>query len=397
MNINKPNYNDEELDQIIENGPPPKNEYQKKREEGLLTLKNKIGDGIAYANAIKQNGMEEIKELIKNLPGKHSGMEPPENMGNELILAILRISHINNKLYIELLDALADILFMQAPLSTSEPHRWSHSLCHLFEDYSCDDGSSFFNSSKNEPIMAKLIQEAARRMIKQERPPANETRIIGPLIEYNIHNLKTEQLDAEFPFRPNFPERELFAQKFDNKSRCFLTCKNPREFITQMVINKWYVGQISENLFGLISAVKEEAGEENIKTFAEEYIKINDREISIDELAENVNMANDAKETADGIFVDVDGTLINRYGKLNEQLLYFLAVEAKSGKQITIFTGGSPDEQTEKLRTMGIPEIFLPVLPKEFYKGKRLETLIDDTPPIYQGFSVKTHINPNSF
>ena len=101
-----------------------------------------------------------------------------------------------------------------------------------------------------------------------------------------------------------------------------------------------------------------------------------------------------------GIFVDIDGTLIDGYnGALNEKL-YGLLVELSKHENITIFTGGNVKKQTERLRDLlakyaaaGVIEKEnidkFPIVSKEDYRGFLFTGfIIDDIPPERQGFIV---------
>jgi hypothetical protein len=93
------------------------------------------------------------------------------------------------------------------------------------------------------------------------------------------------------------------------------------------------------------------------------------------------------------LYVDVEGTLLAG-GKLNHIVMFSVDRTAREGRPVVVFTGGNPDAQTEELRKLKFPEQFLPVVSKESYRGKILESLIDDTPPEYQGFKAREYRAP---
>ncbi len=82
----------------------------------------------------------------------------------------------------------------------------------------------------------------------------------------------------------------------------------------------------------------------------------------------------------EGIFVDVDGTLIlydvdKCKEILNQKLVNKLLLQKK---QIIVFSGGYPPKQTDRLKLLGCPKQLLPVKDKEDFYQYHLEIVVDD-------------------
>jgi hypothetical protein len=126
----------------------------------------------------------------------------------------------------------------------------------------------------------------------------------------------------------------------------------------------------------------------------------------------NLAQVESAKELVDAVMVDVDGTLIQlQYVKKNGEyvrdakgtaiqkedlspnVLTLMQAMVAAGRQVIVFTGGDPDRQTSRLTEIGLDSKFLPVQSKDQYRGKVLETVIDDTLPQLQGFKALNYYN----
>lgn len=102
--------------------------------------------------------------------------------------------------------------------------------------------------------------------------------------------------------------------------------------------------------------------------------------------AYNNMLKENPKSRADGIFVDIDGTLIKDNGELNTDL-YDSLVEFSKYEKVTIFTGGNVKKQTERLAAVGVDTKKFPIVSKENYRGFLFTGfIIDDISPKNQGF-----------
>ncbi len=137
----------------------------------------------------------------------------------------------------------------------------------------------------------------------------------------------------------------------------------------------------------LLEAIKDDITPEQLKTYLKEAYPVNDQETDIDTMKRNIAIAKEAKEKLEGLFVDVDGTLIMPGDRINTKILKTMEGAAERGTLITVFTGGSPEIASQKLRSLGVPEQFLNVKSKADFSGKELQWLIDDTRPELQGFT----------
>jgi hypothetical protein len=87
-------------------------------------------------------------------------------------------------------------------------------------------------------------------------------------------------------------------------------------------------------------------------------------------------------EITEGVFVDVDGTLIVGH-QLNQEVVELILDYRKEGKSVTIFTGGDMYFQKDRLRSLHLDDFMgkFEVVPKVRFSGKKLEVVIDDFMP----------------
>ena len=87
----------------------------------------------------------------------------------------------------------------------------------------------------------------------------------------------------------------------------------------------------------------------------------------------------------DGIYVDVDGTLLIREEPnwdeqvFNEELHKALVEAVEAGVQVTIFTGGWAPDQQQKLFEAGLSPVLFPVRSKGDFSNRFLELSVDDS------------------
>jgi hypothetical protein len=277
------------------------------------------------------------------------------------------------KQFTELIDELAEFFIK---IENNDFMSWSHSLCHLFENYAPhDDGSrSFLDNPARFGAAKKLIDETVRRAIAVRRTECTH-RIMEPFITYNLAKMTAENLDGDFPFRPESVMDKGFAElQWDGhvsaSIRLFCTATTPREFLVSIS----GIAERDERIFpksiaGLIETVQ-------------------------GDVLTKIEMAKNAAEEVAGLYVDVDGTLIVG-GKLNARVLQTMEKAAEDGKAVRIFTGGNPEKQTERLQALGVPEKFLPAIQKSDFTGKIMEWVIDDARLEYQGIKAKRHDYPS--
>ena len=92
-----------------------------------------------------------------------------------------------------------------------------------------------------------------------------------------------------------------------------------------------------------------------------------------------------AKRKVDGIFVDIDGTLLDGYDF--DKSLYEDLCELAKCEKVTIFTGGDIERQKARLAQNGVDLKKFQVVSKDDYRGCLFTgVIIDDTLPEMQGF-----------
>jgi len=306
--------------------------------------------------------------------------------------------------YTEIINAIAE-LYKDADKNNEKFQGWSHSLCHLFEGY--NPGYPHYRSLLEPRFLKtaeKLVNECISRGLEANNAGCMD-RVIHPIIRYNLANIKTkEDLERRYDFKPAVLTKQkgelinlLDKEDDGGQIESFLITSTPKEYILKRIkcgqkLFYGYPERTEKITVEMLNLVKEYLSEDEINSYLKEAYNINIRDIGGKNLAEdlaiirkNLEQSEKASERVKGLFIDVEGTLVIN-GQLNEELLERIEEESKEGKDIIIFTGGDPEEQTELLRKLGFPEKYLPVKEKKDYKRKVLETLIDDTDPVYQGF-----------
>lgn len=276
----------------------------------------------------------------------------------------------------------------------------SHSLCHSFEQYGHGNGRfSFLNHPQSFKIAEELLNRHITDRINKQVFWCDQ-RIVEPILEYNINNVTN--LD-KFSFKPDCLMSKEYQKLYENKAKgqsgCdefgekhelmhnFIKSKTPKDFILSLIKSSIKIPTSDPRIvLNIINQIKDDVDKNELDSYVAKFYSTEGKSNSAKELIENIQESEKAMELEKGIFVDVDGTLVVD-GKLNTALTETLK---KSSDRVVIFSGGDSETQTEKLRNLGFPEEFLPVVSKDKYKGKMLERLIDDTPPSYQGFDAIT-------
>ncbi len=376
---------------------------QKWREE--LDLKNKkiiqyFGDGRELAREIGKRGADIFVDIIKKIEAEPLS-ESVVSKAEAIIKTTFQVSD-ENKRYPELIDALTEVI-MKQDTENQQFRDWSHSVCHLFEKYDAESRGditlpSYFDSTEIQPSARKLIDESVSRAAKGRRS-GSLNRILLPLIQYNFNNLSPDNLDGNFYFKPDSLSenkdklKPILSEEGDEATAAFISSETPREFIASCIKEKIKLFLRPELMIKLLDAVRTEDNSKNIDNYIAKFYPVNGEQITFDAIKENFETASNATEILSGTYVDVDDTLITG-GKINQYLLGRLTKKVEQGEPVIIISGGSPETQTNHLRSLGCPEALLPVRSKDDFKGKILEYLIDDTPAAYQGMKAKNQEKP---
>ncbi len=321
--------------------------------------------------------------------------------------------------YNDLMSIVADEFIRLPSYGVRGFSGWSHSLCHTFEKYEkMQEGRevrrSLLNSRHNQPYATKLVDEAIRRALEVHAIGCLN-RILGPIEALNIDNTDLDQADGgAFYFRPESltnPELQaLFSRdKYSSESPILLlTATTPRDLLVDIVKKRiqhpagkdyygpdfTYANFPIEKLIVTLEKLQPELSQAEIERYLALRIDSNSKTgIPLDELKENIATAEKANEFIPGIFVDIEGTLLDKQGELNDRHIKSLQDAHNAGNKIIIITGGDIGSATIRLRELGVPEAYLPVQSKAGYRGKLLEILVDDTDPKTQGLKALHEIN----
>jgi len=394
------------------------------RKNGKIYVKIESGKNEDLCELTKDNYTEHVpilgyfNILDKNNRGKTTGYQqitiPPEIAINDLAKLIKE--------------------FISLPIDQSTSYTWLHSATHFLEGFNNSSGvRSIFEVPEYQPIANALVDSY---VIKAKEYDSNKSlllRVTKSMSLYNLHNISENALDIGFPFKPNTLNDKTLRERFDTmpnltnkKELLFLESKTPREFIEKLVKNDCY---ISKDLFlKLQGLIKNVVGEEKFQEYESGLRLIYDNKALITQesdekmqdhildtqadhfitnigglklIAKNLKKIKDIinKPALEGIYVDVEKTLIID-GNLNTDLVEKLTEAKNYGINITIFSSADPEEQTRRLKELGMDigetdSTFSSVRPKSGYLGEKLLLLIDDTNAAAQGFLAVTHITPD--
>jgi hypothetical protein len=232
---------------------------------------------------------------------------------------------------------------------------YTHSVCHLFEQYGKDE--SYLNSTTLLPVAGELVDYTLRKTM-EARDFGCVGRIVRPIMDLNLAHL--EENPEGFTFRPEILTDPDFIQGFSS-SRETEYAPHLVDFCKSASIGEFFPKYVE-------SLRKEE------------------------ELGPVLN----ANEVVPGIFIDVEGTLVEYdrdddfYKRLASTQEYALR-KMDEGIPVTIFTGAHLEDAVEELKSAGVDERLCDVKPKGEFIGRILETCVDDTAPTMQGFRARTH------
>ncbi len=291
-------------------------------------------------------------------------------------------------------------------------------------------------------LMEAIIDKAIELEEKYESEFSNEHlqylvgRFINRITNYNLWTILNKKEKEEFPLKPKCFEKKqkelenLVKKYYKNKKSkpwegvedtcklyiSFIKSKTPKEFLKRIIDNRIDVAKDEFARLGCRGKVgdyvEEELGTlEKVAKIIKETGSISQEEIEKyisdihkkdpiyrEYLGESTIPTSEiSKEIEEGIYVDVEGTLLID-GKLNMGLVKYLKKEMKNGKKIVVYTGGNTKKLTEKLQNYKIfPKELLPVQPKSNYRGKTLETVIDDDNPSKEGIQYLNIKKPDEF
>lgn len=343
------------------------------------------------------------------------------NVLESVLAALMRLNKRGN--YTGVMEKLLDI-FINIPLrdwgKRARYRSWSHSLCHLYENYERGaDARSLLKEKGLRGANIRAINEAGRRMVETEELGCMP-RIVIPLLRYNLDQVDPGKLDVPIALKPEGLEdadyvKYLESLEEDNETKKMLVlsrAKTVRELLVGMVRQdvkddrQGLCYSISTNmarLLRILEGLRPEITIEELNNYMSRAVynqmgrDTGIAKIGYEALKANVETAEQATEVCPGLYVDVDGTLLlHEEGKglqLNEAVLNAMKEAGEMGVSVTIVTGGDPELKAKQLLGVGLSETYLPVKSKYDYRGKALELLLDDTAPEIQGLKAGSYHN----
>jgi len=291
-------------------------------------------------------------------------------------------------------DAFLDVAKAVSILQPKD-RNWNHTVCHMLEDGGSEYGNSVLDyldsglSQYSDGI--NLLAAAAFR----EENCMN--RVLLPILWYNLDMMAKNPESQDFALMPpsfRDPANQKIAKDLEEPDLLlFMTSRNPKELWEMAIAGNVPLYNFREVQKCTSAPVAPDVLANYIKACYGSNLTAVSDDVSGNVLLNNLKIPLDSPEP--GLFVDVDGTLV-KYGSLQKKLVASIEAAFAAGIPITIFSGGNPKEQTEKLLELGLSDKFLPVRSKSDFKGKALECLVDDTAPVIGGFATKNYIMPSN-
>ena len=338
---------------------------------------------------------------------KKLGLDAYDYLGTLESLAriLLTITNDFDKGAVKTLDAIADAFKKEG---LEDYMHWSHQVCHLIEDYGKKDKQSFLDTAQSREVLTKLVDESVKRQKESRDDIGCSPRIVGPIAMFNLVEAGLDKLDVPYPYKPDSLKDEDYMEimkdklddDYDFLSRAFLSSDTPAGCLKLILEKREPLPEIfsPERQIEVLQALEKHLGKELLDHYVKHVYHPNGQSTDYAELTQNFQKSKEAHEVVEGVYVDVEGTLIeDHWGKheLNEGLIKAIEGFEREGKKIIIFTGGNRETLEEELKRLGVPERFLPIRSKSDYRGKVLGALIDDTPPEYQGFKALKRYRKN--
>ncbi len=296
---------------------------------------------------------------------------------------------------------------------------WTHSACHLFENF--PHVPSFLQDEKLFPAAEIIVDGMVKGVIdglttrKFEREPLGcVDRLVGGILRYNTQNASLDSIN--YPFKPTSLERPEFVKmveqdKYARSILPFIKTKSILEMAEEVVRTQSPAeleNYLTDHKFiELLPELRLRLSEQDLESALEVYSASNKEHakgtnttiIGGKNILLRFNKLEAVTTALDGVYIDVDGTLIEQNVCTGHELLsnivHAYAISRLSeGKRVVIMSGGDPAEQTAKLKSLGVDERLLPVIAKSTLKGKKLEICVDDTHPFWQGFASEQYIHP---
>ncbi len=238
----------------------------------------------------------------------------------------------------------------------------------------------------------KLADFLAKKTVEigDARSAFSIEQVLQGFIDYNWDRLQEGGFDAPLVVPPAFRDPAFIklvsqnAEKLTGQEiKSFCLAETPREWLRELVKN-------NKGVKGILTPLPMVTWNKIFKK--QPWLDIQQHLIPVDSdesfkrtQAFQEMRKQSAKGKTDGIFVDIDGTLIQN-GELNEYLYNNLCVLSEY-KKVTIFTGADIERQKKRLAELGVDIKKFAIEPKDKYRGHLFSgIIIDDVAPEMQGF-----------
>lgn len=377
-----------------------------------LTLADEVQDYLSKNLGLyEEMQAEDVTNAIEKQHFSHRGrIEATERV----ISTLLRSDKEQNDA-VALTNTLTQYMTKMESPGKRNSYAWGHSVCHLFENYGrvvrIKEASNYGEPSKEHLLQEEYLESAHNlanehviRAIHLQEEICVE-RTLGAIARFNFDQFTNYDAQSRWKLRPDTidatDENSVFLSEtmYNDLTRIYVESKTPRDFARGVLEEVPRMSQ--EGLIGILQYVQRNIDSfdaETVGGFAEKILQepVQSASKGLKAILGNIEEAEKYVDSQSGevevnkneVYVDVEGTLLDSNGDLNESLYETVQNYAKK-RDVFIVTGGDPTHLTNVLREQGVAEEYLPVGSKSDLRGKAVSFMVDDIDPMLQGIYAK--------
>lgn len=275
---------------------------------------------------------------------------------------------------------------------------WTHQACHLTELPSSD-----FLQDKYEKSAEKLINQGVKGLLSGQHGDGAVHNVLRQMCQLPHYNLDRVEAD-EWSFKPDAirEDRDELVTQLENHGMVesyaagrnvvnFIKAERPSSYVRSFIEEGRALTH--ERTPEILNIARGRLGNK-IESYVQSVYGVSSMK-EVSKVLEDQPETRVSDRLKEGTYIDVDGTVIQD-GQLTGVAKAFGLTEP-GAKDVTLFTGGSPEEMTKRLSSLGVDESYLPPQSKSDFIGNRLELLVDDTPPELQGMGALQYKHPKDY
>lgn len=273
---------------------------------------------------------------------------------------------------------------------------WRHNvqINNGFEyDLRTHNSANYLLNNENIGLAVKLADFLAQKTIEigDKGSARSIKQVIEGFIQYNWDQLKEKGFDVPVVIPEAFRRPEFFNLVYGQEED--INKIGAQALFQSTTMREWLVNsvRIDSEKKGMLTPFTQSEWDKIFKKYpwteGKSYVLPSDCDESVQRTEYFQKMLKEnPKGKVDGIFVDIDGTLIDKKGNFDSDFYKILEAFSKYEK-VTIFTGGNVEKQTTRLKSAGVDTEKFPIVSKEDYRGYLFTGfIIDDISPEKQGF-----------